>query len=61
MVELGNKFIVKTFRIGLNRASLLKFYRIEDELIVSNFNRQILSNKIFAAVNQLIGESRQQI
>lgn len=61
LYKLNGKYYVKTLRIGLKRASLLKFYRIEDDLIICNFNRKILNVKDFAAINELIGECREQI
>lgn len=52
---------MRTFRVGLVRRQMLKFYRVEDHALVSNFDREIYGKKEFIDVDRIIGNSRQQI
>ena len=58
--ESGQKYL-RVFRAGLSSASLLKFNRIEEGAIISNFNRKVYLDKSLQAVSQLVRESRKQI
>lgn len=64
MKTIDGKVMLKVFRVGLNRVNMLKFYRIEDNLIISNYTRKVYKNdkdKNYGNINEIIKEARPQI
>ena len=59
--KTDKSLVLRTFRIGMNKYHLIKYYRVQDEYFVSNFTKKIYNTKTLDSLNELLNEAKMQI